>query len=227
MRFQTVGRGLLTGFLLFAGSSAGAVPITYYFTGGDVTVTATGGGGSSAGPAIIALNGASVTVDEGTLTLSAINLSVGSSGTIPISPAYNGYTSIHIDFASLTASAGTLTLNDPGPPAEYGYTIGPVMVAGQFDATNANPIYDLTDQYFGFNNPSATGTIFVDAMTGDLFLDGITLGSIDPDGPGGLDPLVLKGDFTFTGMVPEPGTALLLGFGLVGLARFGRRGRVA
>jgi PEP-CTERM motif len=227
MRFQTVGRGLLAGFLLFAGSSASAVPITYFFTSGDVTLTATVAGSPVAGPVTIALDGVKVRVDEAGLTLTLIDLSMGSSGSIAISPDYLGYNSINIDFASLTASGGSLTLVDPGPPAEYGYTIGPVMVAGQFDATNTNPFLNLTNQYFGFNNPSASGTIFVDGMTGELFLDGITLGSIDPDGPGGMDPLVLKGDFTFTGLVPEPGTALLLGLGLVGLARFGRRGRVA
>jgi hypothetical protein len=76
---------------------------------------------------------------------------------------------------------------------------------------------------FGFANASANGSVFVDPILGQLFLDGITLGQLDPDGPGGVPPLVLKGDFVFTGAVPEPGTALLLGFGLAGFAGLRRR----
>ena len=37
------------------------------------------------------------------------------------------------------------------------------------------------------------------------------IGEIDPDGPGGESPLLVKGDFIFVGVVPEPTTALLLG----------------
>ncbi|RIL01387.1 MAG: hypothetical protein DCC71_17875 [Proteobacteria bacterium] len=81
---------------------------------------------------------------------------------------------------------------------------------------------DINDQPFGFVNPSASGTMFVDTNVA-IALDGITLGSIDPDGPGGLDPLVLKGDFFFEGVVPEPGTAILLGVGLAGVASARRR----
>jgi hypothetical protein len=153
----------------------------------------------------------SVTVDEAALTLNAISLSMGSTGSVAISPSYLGFTSINIDFASLSATGGTLSLVDPGPPAEYGYFIAPVTVSGQFDAVNVVPANSLVDAYFGFVNPSASGTVFVDVVNGTLDLDGITLGTLDPDGPGGEEPLVVKGDFFFSGEVPEPGAALLLG----------------
>ncbi len=203
---------LIAAALLWLPLSASALPVTYLFSSGSVTVTATVSGGLVAGPVTVGLTGISVTIDEGALTLNSISLSMGSSGSVTISPAYNGYTSINVDFASLTATAGTLVLVDPGPPAEYGYSIGPVTVAGQLDADNVNNIFDLTDAPFGFVNPSASGTIFVDNGWGTLDLDGITLGTLDPDGPGGSDPLVLKADLFFSGLVvPEPGAISLLG----------------
>ena len=153
---------------------------------------------------------------------------MGSSGSVAISPSYLGFTSINIDFATLTATGGALTLVDAGPPAEYGYTIANVNVSGQFDAVNVVPANSLTNAYFGFMNPSASGTVFVDAVNGTLDPDGITLGTLDPDGPGGSDPLVIKGDFFFSGEVPEPGVALLLGVGGAALVVFvQRRGRRA
>ncbi|HTY16887.1 MAG TPA: PEP-CTERM sorting domain-containing protein [Myxococcota bacterium] len=212
---------LLAAAVISLASSARATPITYFFSSGQVTVTATVSGSPVAGPVVIALNGTSVTVDEGTVTLNSLGLSAGSSGTIPISPSYLGFTSLHIDFATLTASGGSLSLVDPGPPAEYNYSVGPVTVAGQFDATNVIPANSLNNAPFGFSNPSASGTIFVDTGVA-LALDGITLGQIDPDGPGGNPPLVIKGDFDFVGAVPEPGAALSIVLGLAGFAALRR-----
>jgi hypothetical protein len=211
---------LVAAVALFA-ASAQAVPITYLFTGGQVTITATVGGNPVAGPVTVPLTGSAVQVDEPT-TLNYVLLSVGTSGSIAISPSYLGYTSINIDLASLSAFGGTISLFDPGPPNGYSYSIGPVNVAGQFDAVNVNPFLDINNQAFGFSNPSASGTFYVDTNVA-IALDGITLGSIDPDGPGGVDPLVLKGDFLFEGVVPEPGTAMLLGLGLIGIASRNRR----
>lgn len=221
MRARIFGKLFLVAAATLLAASAQAAPITYLFTGGQVTVTATVGGNPVAGPVTIALNGSAVQIDEPT-TLNYMILTIGTSGSISISPAYLGYTSINIDFATLSAFAGTLSLFDPGPPAGYSYSIGPVNIVGQFDADNVNNIFDLSNQPFGFSNPSASGTLFVDTNVA-LALDGITLGSIDPDGPGGMDPLVLKGDFVFEGTVPEPGTVLLLALGLAGIAARRRR----
>ncbi len=218
MRARNLGSLLLSAaaVALFA-VSAQASPITYIFTSGQVTITATVSGSPVAGPVTVPLTGTSVRVDEGALVLSRIDLAIGTTGAIAIAPPYAGYNSVNIDFATLTAINGTLSLFDPGPPAGYNYSIGPVTVAGQFDATNTNPLLNLNNKPFGFSNPSASGTLFVDTNVA-LALDGITIGSIDPDGPGGVPPLVLKGDFQFEGTIPEPGTALLMGLGLAAVA---------
>ena len=227
MRAPRLLRPLLLAASVLLPLSASALPVTYTFNSGSVTVTATVGGGLVAGPVSQSLTGVAVTVDEGALTLNSINFTIGSTGSIAIAPPYLGFTSINIDFASLTAINGTLTPVDPGPPAEYSYSISNVSVSGQFDAVNLIPANSITDAPFGFVNPSASGTIFVDPGSGTLDMDGITLGVIDPDGPGGVDPLVLKADFFFSGMeVPEPAAASLVGVGALALWSVLRR-RVA
>ena len=211
---------LLIAAAALSAASAQALPITYLFAGGQVTITATVGGNPVAGPKTVLLTGTSVILDEGLLQLTNVNLAMGSSGTVPISPNYLGFTSVNIDFATLTAALGTLSPFGPPSPQGYNYAIGPVAVAGQFDAVNVNPINTLTNQPFGFSNPSASGQVYVDTGV-QIALDGITIGQIDPDGPGGAPPLVLKGDFLFEATaapIPEPGTALLLGLGIAGVA---------
>ena len=73
-----------------------------------------------------------------------------------------------------------------------------------------------------FPNPVANGTLLVNTVTGNISLLGVTIGVVPPSG-GELYPLVIKGDFFFRGLVPEPGTALLVGGGIVGLLAAGRR----
>jgi hypothetical protein len=201
-------------------TKAQATPLTYFFTGGSVTITATVQGDQVAGPVTVPLTGISVTADTSALTLDEIDFSAGASGAVTISPSYLGYESITLNFALANAVGGSLTLVDPGPPAEYGFSINDLTVSGEFDASGTS-VPTLTDEYFGFVTPIASGTIFIDPVTGTLELDGITLGEIQPDGAP--YPLVLKGDFVFTGVVPEPGTALLVLTGILGLGAAGRR----
>jgi len=198
-------------------TSVSATPVVYNFTGGQVTVAAYVGASTTAiGSTVVSLTGVQVTVDEGALTLNSLAFAVGSTGNVSLSPDYNGYDTVNIDFATVSGFSGSLTLVDPGPPTEYSFNIAGVTVTGQIDASGPS-VTAISDLPFNIPGVTGSGTIFIES--GELFLDGITLGAIDPDGPGGSDPLVLKGDFIFTGAVPEPGTALLLGLGLVGLAR--------
>lgn len=216
--------GLLGLAVALGATSVSAVPVVYNFTGGQVTVAAYVGNSPTpiGGPVVLALTGISVTVDEAALTLNAVNFSVGTTGSLSLTPDYNGYDTVNLDFANVSGVGGSLTLVDLGPPKEYSFAIGGVTVSGELDASGPF-VTALVDSPFSIPNVTGSGTIYIDL--GELFLDGITLGAIDPDGDGGLDPLVIKGDFLFAGAVPEPGTALLLGLGLAGLARARRQRR--
>jgi hypothetical protein len=191
-----------------------ATPITYVFQSGDVSLFASSGGSPVGGPVNVGLTGVSVTVDEAALTVPTLSFTVGSTGTIPVS--YGSFTSFNLDFATVTGTGGTISLNDSGPPAEYAFSMT-VNLAGQFDASPPT----LNNIPFSIPGASGDGLIFIDGN--ELTLSSITIGAIDPDGPGGLAPLLVKGDFIFVGTVPEPGTLVLLGGGLVAMVAGARR----
>ncbi len=206
--------GLLGLVVALGAAPVSATPVAYVFQSGEVSLFATSGGSPVGGPVNVSLTGVSVTVDESALTVPTLTFTVGSTGTIPVS--YGTFTSFNLDFATVTGTGGTLSLNDPGPPAEYGFTMT-LDLSGQFDASPPT----LTDVPFSIPGASGDGLIFIDGN--ELTLSSITIGAIDPDGPGGLEPLLVKGDFIFVGTVPEPGTALLLGSGLFAMVASARR----
>jgi hypothetical protein len=166
-------------------------------------------------PATFALTGVQVTVDEAALSLSSFEFTLADAN-LNLTTPYAGYDAVHLDFAAAAASGGSLTLIPPvDNPQEYAFSIGPVVVAGQLDATGSGPA--IVDSPFSITNPTASGSIFVESTAdgGVLNLDGITIGALQLTGSG--SPLVIKADFTFAGAtsaVPEPGAILLFAGGL-------------
>jgi PEP-CTERM motif-containing protein len=203
-------------------ASASATPVTYVFQSGAVTLEASSNGAQLSNPVNVALSGVAVTIDEFALTVNSLTFTVGSTGLINLLGAgYAGYTTFELDFATVSGTGGTLSLVDIGPPAQYGFGIT-LNLSGQFDAGPGPLPPAINNALFSIPAAAGAGDIFI--LGNQLFLNSITIGAIDPDGLGPLAPLLIKGDFVFVGIVPEPGTALLVGAGLLGLAARARRG---
>jgi hypothetical protein len=216
--------------LLVAPTISSASPVTYDFQNGSVTVSVTTGPSTLLVVPNVGLNGDYVTFDDAVPELTDILLKVNAAGPFTLSSPYAGYDTVSVATVALSPApgyTGPAVLQLAGPPVDnYSYSGGPIKVTGiltAFDSTLTaipNPLVAP----FNIVNPTANGTLFVNTVTGNISLVGVTIGVVPATG-GEPFPLVIKGDFFFRGVVPEPGTAILLGAGVVGLLAMGRRVR--
>jgi hypothetical protein len=221
---------VLSAALLLGSTVSSAAPITYYFQTGSVTVTVDTGATNLLTVPNVPLDGNYVTFDDSVPELTDIELAINAAGPYTLSAPYAGYDTVSVASVVLEPASGysgPATLQAAGPPVDnYSYSGGPLKVTGiltAFDSTLTaipNPLVVP----FNVVNPTANGTLLVNSVTGNISLIGVTIGVVPASG-GEPFPLVIKGDFFFRGVVPEPGTALLLGAGVVGLLTLGRRGR--
>jgi len=212
---------LLAGFAGLAHST----PVTYTFTGGYITLSATVGSTTVAGATTIALSGNQATFDAQALTLNSFQFTTTGSTTIALSGAYSGES---VTLSNLIASPGTGYTSSAvqAAPGTYTFAASPVNATGSYALSGI--LGSVGNTNFNADTNSLSGLI---QTAGDQFaLNGITLGTATvKQGP--VTTLVtLKADVVFLGAtpVPLPATAWLFGSGLTLLGLpFIRRRRTA
>jgi hypothetical protein len=201
---------------------ASAAPVTYSFGTGFATIRAVRLDDLTEvlAPTEVPLSGAYVTFDDATITLTDFLVTVPATGTIALAVPYGGNTQFAIESASLQPGGGFATLfGSEDAPGQYSFLAGPVDIDGVYSVPPDVMSYWVPFTDDGFISGS------IDINLGQFTLTGITLTELPAEAFGEAADLQVKADITFVGMflIPEPGTASLLGLGFIGIAAARRR----
>jgi hypothetical protein len=210
----------LTAALGLAGS-AQATPVVYNFMSGTLTLSASDSAGpvfSTSSPPVVPLTGTQVTFDAATGNLSDFNIVGGPSAPISMTGNLTGETLV-ISNVSALPGPGYGNISPPTGSNPYFISVGPLATSSTLTGTglvNFGPTVKT-------NTPAAASGQMQIGGDGTLTLTGITFATLNFATVG---TVTVKADVVFSGVVPEPSTALLLGSGLLAMgASVRRRGR--
>ena len=205
--------------LFLAPSLASA--LTYNFTNGSVSLRAELAGTSTSvldqpSPVVINLGGSFVEFDPllgANGTLLDLELIPAGAFTLDLDQTVVGYDVIEVSNAMLVPDTGaTAALSGAGS-----FNLDTVM-SGDIEGVGGPPPLTSVSSL----NSATGGSLFVSGTQLELAVFGVTLATFESLVTPNLF-VDIKADFTFFGVVPEPGTGLLMGLGLAGLSAAGRR----
>ena len=201
--------------------SASAAPITYTVNGASSVSITVFKGVTILGSAFGTLTG-SITLDNDAQTVDAISLTTSPNIQFVLSTPYGGYDQITIDSASLTSDVGFGELSPPVTIGNaYQALTGGLSVQGAWSATDSNGI-NAPASGVPINFPVQSVTSLIDASLFTVTINQVTINSLAGSTFGETENLTVVASYLLStsspALIPEPGTALLTGFGLVLMA---------
>lgn len=202
---------------------ASAAPITYNFSSGTVTLLAVLDDGnvtsvlSGPSPVNVLLGGTSVTFDpDGGINGSLVDFELvpASVLNLDLDETLVGLDTITVSNAMLVDNPIFLTFVSPLGEF-FANTIMTADVSGTLGGGGAFGPASVTSI-----DSQVTGNLSISGNTVNFNLAGINIARFAQlPGPG--PDVLVKANFSFIGVIPEPGTALLIGLGLAGLSQTG------
>jgi len=231
-KLLTLGTALAAFFGVAA--EANASYVTYDFTGGFITVSATvttaAGTTAILSGGVLQLNGGDVVFDPTASSLQLESFSFTGATSSPMT-LIGPVTGDMLSVSGLTIGPGSsYSVSGFGGADPYSFLVSSIAASGSYSLTGSVPPAPRLGTFneTGVDNSSIDATVTLASSGGSdvLGLKGVSLGSFTMGSGANAETITLKGDITFDAMpVPLPATLWLLasGLGLLGLPFMRRR----